>query len=1147
MQSETTAGFARSIRQGILAQHRAAAQFQKLGGLGIPQVLRSQALEAYFGHWLAKSPAEKKRLLDRSWGLARKSLRLFEASKNSAAYIETYNRLTFGVALNIECDGSLRSRIRKTKEAIQYGKKALLMAESAANKQDYAECLVKTSIFLNALADDDSIQEESGKSRREALQLWQKATRIDKETTIREISHPLSGFHQALDPGLSLQICKEALQIAKPQRDNFAIGRLMDQLAKWTHYAAQSRQSGDDPTLGPRLRAEALGYAEAAAQRYDTINFTSSIAGALWVHSPYTEHFQELARYETDPTRRRRLLEKGFRSTGELLRLAKQSQNERVMFYAFHTCYKCEVVLAASETNERRRGELLLKAQSHAIQAYNLVGQVCPSTSWNRGVTTRAVADVFSKLAQLERGSERRCQLLLQAAAKLEEGLAVTTAYVSALQRPPHPTLIAQIGQYYWEYADILKQLAPLTNQEGYLRKAVTGYSAAADWFERIPRYDRLAECYWKLAETYDLLQAYSLASENFILAARAYSKLGRRVLPLKEHSEDYGRYLIAWSKIEQARASHVEDQHQTASGLYNSAARLHRSTKRWRFLAPYYSAREKLERGESLSKQGRRPAAASAFRQAGVMFAESAAKLGERLLLTDQLDEKKMVEELLKAPRVQYSQTREILEQAMEAESQEDFRTSYEKFRLASEKLKEILNLSTSEQDRREIQFLSVLCEAWLLSCKAEIDNSSEPLKAACAQFEMAKDIGLNQTATKLASGHASFCKALISIHEFAETQDPSLHNEASKQLDIASRYYLEAGSKTASAHATGRRMLIEAFGYLDIASKRKGQDEKARLYRSTTALLREAVRLFVRAQQPKKAELARSFLKKAAVESKIASELTSILDASQGRPTNIAFQTHVNDNEKPAGLDRFEGGDLEARFVKVTTGLPPAGVVELEIEITNTGKQPIRLVSLDSSIPKGAELIEASEKWVPKGQSLIGTLRRLDTLQTERVRIKFRTVAEGLLLMQPKVTFVDMTGLQLERLIEPRVLANSRIIEFLASSFLEDYSRRLAIQICGWRTFMAIADTLKIPRSHLYGEPRYGRSFGRQLDALVKSSVVEYRIFPKERGRGGEVTKVRVNLDNECVNRYFEETAARGGQSFSPLRRLSSNMPKV
>ena len=72
-----------------------------------------------------------------------------------------------------------------------------------------------------------------------------------------------------------------------------------------------------------------------------------------------------------------------------------------------------------------------------------------------------------------------------------------------------------------------------------------------------------------------------------------------------------------------------------------------------------------------------------------------------------------------------------------------------------------------------------------------------------------------------------------------------------------------------------------------------------------------------------------------------------------------------------------------------------------------------------------------------------------------------------------------------------------------------------------------MDVVHSVGIPRSHLYGEPRYGRAFGRQLDALVKSSLVECRIFPGERGRGGDITKVRILLENEDVKAYVRQLA--------------------
>jgi len=113
----------------------------------------------------------------------------------------------------------------------------------------------------------------------------------------------------------------------------------------------------------------------------------------------------------------------------------------------------------------------------------------------------------------------------------------------------------------------------------------------------------------------------------------------------------------------------------------------------------------------------------------------------------------------------------------------------------------------------------------------------------------------------------------------------------------------------------------------------------------------------------------------------------------------------------------------------------------------------------------------------------------------------------------LRPKFVFNDDGGAQKERILEPRTLVVSRIMEFLSREFERDYTtKRLPQDRCGWRTLMEIVHALRIPRSNVYGEARYGQLFGRKLEPLVKSSLVEFRRFPGERGRGGKVTKVRI-----------------------------------
>jgi len=96
--------------------------------------------------------------------------------------------------------------------------------------------------------------------------------------------------------------------------------------------------------------------------------------------------------------------------------------------------------------------------------------------------------------------------------------------------------------------------------------------------------------------------------------------------------------------------------------------------------------------------------------------------------------------------------------------------------------------------------------------------------------------------------------------------------------------------------------------------------------------------------------------------------------------------------------------------------------------------------------------------------------------------------------------------------------------VFDYLVKSFVNDYQNsRLAIEQSGWRTRVSIADLTGVNRDSLYGQ---GGKFGSILKELLSSGLVETRFFPGQRGRGGEVIKVRVAYEKEHVKRIVERT---------------------
>jgi KaiC/GvpD/RAD55 family RecA-like ATPase len=91
--------------------------------------------------------------------------------------------------------------------------------------------------------------------------------------------------------------------------------------------------------------------------------------------------------------------------------------------------------------------------------------------------------------------------------------------------------------------------------------------------------------------------------------------------------------------------------------------------------------------------------------------------------------------------------------------------------------------------------------------------------------------------------------------------------------------------------------------------------------------------------------------------------------------------------------------------------------------------------------------------------------------------------------------------------------------VFGYLVKSFVDDYMRsRLSVDQAGWRTRVSIAEAAALTQMSLYG--RDG-GYGPVLKELLSKGLVEIRFFPGQRGRGGEVTKIRIAYEKGVVKR--------------------------
>jgi tetratricopeptide (TPR) repeat protein len=100
----------------------------------------------------------------------------------------------------------------------------------------------------------------------------------------------------------------------------------------------------------------------------------------------------------------------------------------------------------------------------------------------------------------------------------------------------------------------------------------------------------------------------------------------------------------------------------------------------------------------------------------------------------------------------------------------------------------------------------------------------------------------------------------------------------------------------------------------------------------------------------------------------------------------------------------------------------------------------------------------------------------------------------------------------------------------DFLLSSFVQDYmNRRFPLELSGWRTLMDIVKNARISKRAVYGASGLN---GRVVSELERRGLVEIRVFPGERGRGGLIQKVRVSYEKETIARLVDERVMKSGK---------------
>jgi len=237
----------------------------------------------------------------------------------------------------------------------------------------------------------------------------------------------------------------------------------------------------------------------------------------------------------------------------------------------------------------------------------------------------------------------------------------------------------------------------------------------------------------------------------------------------------------------------------------------------------------------------------------------------------------------------------------------------------------------------------------------------------------------------------------------------------------------------------------------------------------------------------------------------------------------------------ESAVGSERFGHADIQTNL-KAAEDVEIGEQFEVLLDLVNIGNNHGLLVRLDNLAPPGTKLTSLTPQYDVENSSANLRGKKIDPLKLESIKINLEATETGPISLEPHVVYVDDKGHFRTSKPEPvNVSVHSKVtfefhtegaeklFNYLVTSFVEDYmKRRLSLEKSGWKTLNEIVTHGRIPKSSVYGT---GGRRGRGIAELERRGIVECRIFMGERGRGGNILKVRIPYDKETIKRYVDE----------------------
>jgi len=1137
MQAENVGQFRKRCAEAVECYEKASDSCDELDSpLTEGRVLRCKSMIAYLNYWLASELSERRRLIELCWGLTKEALDAFFKAGARSEYGRTYNRLSVGAGFHFALQTDQGARETTVREAIEYGERAIALLSNPVNLWELSTAYVKTALFLGSLGQYFLDLYERERCTKTSLAYWLKATTICEEAAFAGL---LNSVPEAppqfwgIGTDASVENLKKGLEYAKKTRDNFATGCALDWLAFSLYWKATTCENPDE---GSRLYREALEFAHDAKRRYLPISFTSSRGFSFSIELADSVYRCVLSSREVSIKRRRKLLEEAEKTARDGLARYENAGYPLLILMGRHELSKVLLLLAGIEQESTRKRRLLEEALYHRTEAVRGFERFLPFHYFDQGFVIGFLVSTKCELAELTENHETKRRILEEAVVEKENSVKLGAKYIQFYEKRGSVPLIVDFCRWQLEHASLLNRLYSLSKDKSFLRKEVKALQDAAETFSKRDLMGRAAECLWKIAQTHEILREELEAARDFDVASSYYNKAAGKIPQLKDFYQEKAFYMQAWSEIEKAKHYHRKQDYGQARRHFEKAAGLHETLPHWRYVSPNYFALAKIEDAEELSRGERCGEAIRAFEHAVALLRETRTSIRKKLSKIENDDEKQMAADLLKATdqRRKYCMARISLENARILERKGEHFDSAREYDSASEVFENVAEALESEEDIREIRFIAALSKAWRKMMLAEDEDMPALYSEAAQLFGEASEHSSSDTTRFLALGHSRFCRALEAGISFLDTQEMTTYSTAMQCLQSAARYYKMAGLRIGVEHAKATELLFEAYAHVNNAKREIDPEKKVKLYRMAEVVLQASSGRYVKAKRPeKRAEVSR-LLKMVREEEEWALSCVQVLRTSP-LVSATYFPVPTPTSERAVGLDGFEHANVQA-YLSAPEEAVVGDELGIRLDLINVAKSFGLLVRVDRLIPSGLRLVGLDPRLSFEDGSLDLGGRRLEPLRVESVKISAQVIQSGVITLSPKVIFVDDVGrfkvcrpkvvrvtVGPRRSFEFEVKSAEGVLDFLAASFLEDYEKRkMPLEHCGWRSLVAIMRQGKIPRSSVY---RSGGGRGLAVAELERQGLIEARVFSGERGRGGNILRLRICYEKEDVKVYVNQ----------------------